>query len=195
MFKLLLAAIITFTASAAASETLQITTPPALRSDKGYLTNIETAIFNGPSQDVRKALQTAETGVLAHAKTTDRIPSISEMRNLDGDFPDIDAVRQLTFSDGNRVIERVIENSDSRFVYQVWDFTAPNARALSHIRGQFDYVPIENGQTQVTWTYSIALRVFLVRPLVRNFLQNDFAPFMESGLQGAAEAYNQRALN
>ncbi|MEM8592154.1 MAG: SRPBCC family protein, partial [Pseudomonadota bacterium] len=86
-------------------------------------------------------------------------------------------------------------NNDERFLYQVWGFTASNARALSHIRGEFRYEPVENGQTRVTWTYSIAPRFFLVRPFVRSFLKNDFAPFMESGLQGAAKAYNQSVVN
>lgn len=166
--------------------------PPALRGDKAYLTNVEVAVFNGPVADVIAALQTPETGVLAHVTNTDRIPAITAMENLQGDFPDAGAVRRLGFEDGSEVVEQVLENSEARFTYQVWGFTSANGRALSHIRGAFTYDAVSPMETRVTWTYQIAPRVFFVRPFVRSFLKNDFAPFMESGLQGAAATYNAR---
>ncbi|MEO0666007.1 MAG: hypothetical protein AAFY97_09800, partial [Pseudomonadota bacterium] len=83
-----------------------------------------------------------------------------------------------------------LENSETRFAYQVWDFTSSSARALDHIRGEFLYEAVGANETRVTWTYAIAPRAFFVRPFVRSYLENDFAPFMESGLQGAAEAFN-----
>ena len=171
----------------------EISDPPALRSDGGYLINTETAIFEGPVKDVIAALQTPETGVLAHVANTDRIPAITGMEALLGEFPNENAIRRLTFSDGSEVVERVIENSADRFAYQVWGLTSSNARALSHIRGEFKYEAVSPSETRVTWEYAIAPRVFLVRPFVRSFLRNDFAPFMESGLQRAARAFNERS--
>ncbi|MEL6689891.1 MAG: hypothetical protein AAFP28_06185 [Pseudomonadota bacterium] len=166
--------------------------PPALRGDSGYLINVETAVFEGPVDQVSAALQSPETGVLAHVTNTDRIPVITGMEPLVGAFPDAEAVRRLAFSDGSEVVERVIENSSDRFANQVWGFTSANGRALSHIRGEFKYEALGPTETLVTWEYAIAPRLFLVRPFVRSFLTNDFAPFMESGLQGAAAAFNAR---
>lgn len=168
------------------------TNPPALRGDRGYLTNVETAIFAGPVADVIATLQDADTGVLAFVERTDRIAEIEGMTPIKDAFPNEGAIRRLSLSDGSHVVERVLENSTSRFAYQVWGFTSPQARALSHIRGEFRYEAWGEDQTQVTWTYAVAPRLFLVRPFLRSFLKNDFAPFMESGLQGAAAAYNAR---
>jgi len=167
--------------------------PPPLRGEKGYVINIETAVFNGPVADVKRTMQTPAGGVLAFVEPTSRIPEIASLTPILGSFPDQGAVRQVTLSDGNTVVERVLANTDTEFSYQIWDFTSANARALSHIRGSFEYQEIAPNQTQVTWTYAVAPRVFLVRPFVRGFLNNDFAPFMESGLQGAARAYNAAA--
>lgn len=164
--------------------------PPELRGERGYLTNVEVATFNGPVDSVIATLQTPETGVLAHVVRTERIPAIEGLEPIEGTFPEDGAVRRLIFADGSEVVERVLENSETRFAYQVWDFTSSSARALDHIRGEFLYEAVSATETRVTWTYAIAPRAFFVRPFVRSYLENDFAPFMESGLQGAAEAFN-----
>lgn len=169
--------------------------PPALRSEGGYLTHVETALFEGPPDAVRAALQQPETGVLAFVARTERIAEITELTPITDHFPNEGAVRSLSFSDGSAAIERVLTSTPERFSYQVWGFTSSSARALSHIRGEFRYEPAGDGQTQVTWTYSIAPRAFLVRPFVRSFLKNDFAPFMASGLSGAAAAFNAASAN
>ena len=69
---------------------------------------------------------------------------------------------------------------------------AAAARPLDHIRGEFRYVDLGDGRTEVIWSYSIAPRVFYARPFIRSYLENDFGPFMQSGLQGAATAFNAR---
>lgn len=170
-----------------------ISDPPALRSAMGYVTHVEVAVFNGPVADVKAALQTAEHGVLAHTQPTSRIPAIADLTPISGAFPANGAIRRVTLADGNSVVERVLENSETIFAYQIWDFTAPSARALSHIRGEFRYVAIGENQTEVTWTYAIAPRAFFARPFIRSFLKDDFAPFMQSGLRGAAQSYNAEA--
>ena len=183
-------AIVIFVLPVMSGASQDISTPPALRGAKGYVTNVEVAIFHGPVGDVKAALQTADRGVLAYTQPTPRIPAISELLPVEGLFPNQGAVRRVILEDGNSVVERVLENSDTVFSYQIWGFTASNARALNHIKGEFRYVEIDQDTTEVTWTYAIAPRAFLVRPFIRNFLKNDFAPFMESGLQGAANSYN-----
>ncbi|WP_461429019.1 SRPBCC family protein [Gymnodinialimonas sp.] len=164
--------------------------PPALRDPGGYLVTTQTATFNGPPEAVRAALQDAETGVLAFVEPTDRIPAISGLTPIEGHFPNQDAIRRVELATGDHVTERVLINDATTFAYQIWGFTAANARPLDHIRGQFTYVPTGDGQTLVSWDYAVAPRVFWARPFVRSFLENDFAPFMAAGLAGAANAFN-----
>ena len=165
---------------------------PPLRDAEAYLTNVERAIFNGSQAEVRAALQTEETGVLAYTEATDRIPALTGTTPVEGAFPNPDAIRMVNLATGDTAAERVLVNTEDRFAYQVWGFTAGNSRPIDHIRGEFEYIDQGDGTTEVIWTYAIAPRVFWARPFIQDFLDNDFAPFMESGLQGAANAFNTR---
>lgn len=180
---------------AAADVPEDYTNPPPLRSEKGYVTNVEVAIFQGPVEDVERVMRTPEGGVLAFAQATDRIPPIADITPISDAFPNEGALRRVTLEDGTFVDERVLEFGPGVFAYQIWNFSASNAWALDHIKGEFAFEDTGDGTTKVTWTYSIAPQVFFARPFIRGFLRNDFGPFMETGLQGAAEAYNSRVVN
>ena len=82
-------------------------------------------------------------------------------------------------------------NIDTRFAYQIWNITAPAGRAIDHIKGEFRYEQ-RGEEVHVTWDYNIKPRVFVVRPAIRNFLENDFGPFMRAGLTGTVTAYNNQ---
>ncbi|MCA0870923.1 SRPBCC family protein [Seohaeicola saemankumensis] len=164
--------------------------PPPLREAGDYLTNIETAVFNGPPSKVRHAVQSPAHGVLANVKATDRIPQVTGTTPITGQFPNPGSVRQVNMAGGYTATERMIENGPDGFRYQVWDLTAPSARLIEHIVGQFSYRALEDGRTEVTWSYSVAPRTFVARPFIRRFLDNDFAPFMQGGLNGAAAHFN-----
>jgi len=165
--------------------------PPTLRGESGYVINREAAVFEGSRTEVLAFLRSPAGNILDFTTPTDRIPQITETVVLSGDFPEeVDAVRRIFFDGGDEVVERVLAYSDDRFSYQVWGFTAAAALPLSHIRGTFQYNEIEENRTEVIWEYAIAPRVFWARPFIRGFLRDDFAPFMESGLQGAASAFN-----
>ena len=165
---------------------------PPFRDAEAYLTNVERAIFSGSQAEVRAALQTEETGVLAFTEATDRIPKITGTTPVEGAFPNPDAIRMVNLATGDTATERVLVYTEDRFAYQVWGFTAANSRPIDHIRGEFEYIDQGDGTTEVIWTYAIAPRVFWARPFIQDFLDNDIAPFMESGLQGAANAFNTR---
>lgn len=168
-------------------------TPPALRADKGYVMNVETAIFDGTPAEVRAALQSEEGSVLAFVAPTDAIPGIAELTPLVDMFPTEGAVRRVRLTNDEYVVERVIRNDAEGFEYQIWNFTSSEARFIDHIHGRFAYEAIDGGKTEVTWTYAIAPRVFFARPFIRSFIENDFEPFMESGLTGAMQHFNARA--
>lgn len=167
--------------------------PPPLRDEGGYLVTSQAAVFNGTPAQVIEALQTAETGVLAHVEPTHRIPAIAGLTPIYGSFPDEGAVRRVELATGDHVTERVLVNNAITFAYQIWGFTAANSRPLDHIRGEFRYIDLGDGRTEVQWDYAIAPRIFWARPFVRSFLENDFTPFMAGGLAGAAAAFNTTA--
>lgn len=194
LFPALVISLIPFTASA--DDLPMADNPPPLRDAGRYITNIETAIFNGPLDQVVAALQQEDTGVLAYVEPTDRIPAVLGTTPIEGVFPDeVGATRRVNLDGGYYAVERVLINDEDTFAYQVWNFTAPSTGALSHIRGEFQYNDLGDGRTEVVWTYSIAPRFFLARPFIRSFIENDFAPFMEAGLQGAANAFNESLTN
>lgn len=174
----------------ALSAEVTIPDPPDLRDADGYLSIRHTASFQGSPRAVRQALQTEGGGVLAFAETTPAIPQVVGAEPLRGAFPDVGAIRRLRFADGNTVVERSLRNDDTAFIYQVWAFTAANAWALDHIRGQFVYEPVSPNRTNVTWSYSIAPSTAIARPFISRFLNRDFRPFLVSGLDGAAAAFN-----
>lgn len=166
--------------------------PPDLRSADSYLVNEEIALFEGSLEEVAAALRSEAGGVLAFTEATDRIPAITGTRPVSGTFPDVGAVRIVDLASGDSATERVLEHSDTRFAYQVWALTALSAIGIDHIHGSFDYTALEDGSTEVVWRYAVAPRAFYLRPFIRGFLENDFAPFMQSGLHGAAAAFNDR---
>ncbi|MEX3016463.1 SRPBCC family protein [Gymnodinialimonas hymeniacidonis] len=169
--------------------------PPPLREADRYLSNVERAVFNGPVEDVIAHLNSDEGSVLAFVQQTDRIAGIGDEIPIEGTFPDVGALRILELTDGSRVTERVVENTEARFAYQIWGFTAPAARPIDHIHGYFSYEARDEETTEVVWTYAVAPRVFWARPFIQGFLDNDFGPFMHSGLSGSAEAFNATVAN
>ncbi len=166
--------------------------PPPPREDGAYIVNEEAAIFDGPPAEVRQVLRTEEGGVLAFVEPTPRIPGIAGLTPLVGAFPDEGAVRRVELADGNSATERVLVNDEARFAYQVWGLTSTSRVAVDHVRAEFRYEPTADGRTEVTWTYAVAPRPAVLRPFVRDFVEGDIRPFMESGLEGAAAAFNSR---
>lgn len=164
--------------------------PPPLRAPGDYLANEETAIFNGPPAAVARAVQSPAHGVLAHVRATERIPQVIGTSPISGRFPAAGAIRQVNLEGGYTATERMIENGAQGFRYQVWDLTAPAARQIDHILGEFRYRALPDGRTEVTWRYAVAPRRWLARPFIARFLARDFAPFMRSGLDGAAAHFN-----
>ena len=165
--------------------------PPPLKSADAYVTHVETAVFEGPIADVIQTLQTPDSGVLAFTEPTEAIPEIVDLELLDGNFPEsVGDTRRVTLANGHYAVERVLENSESAFRYQVWNLTAPAGRAVDHIVGEFFYEEKADRTTLVTWRYNVTPRIGLLRPFVSNFVDTHVEPFMASGLGGAAAAYN-----
>ncbi len=169
-------------------EASDIAAPPALANTSTYLTNTETASFPGTLEDFRAFVM--QNPITDFVVATDAIPEIENITYLSGNWPDVGAVRRVDLAGGHHVHERVLANTPTRFAYQIWDITAPSGRVVDHIMGEFQYSEAD-GQVNVVWNYNIKPSIFLARPAIRRYLANDFAPFMQAGLTGLVEAYQQ----
>lgn len=166
-----------------------VPSPPPLAQEKMYLTNTETARFPGTINEVRVFME--QNPVTDFVAATDAIPAIEGMEVISGNWPEPGAVRRVDLAGGHSVHERVLTNTPTNFVYQIWNITAPAGGAISHIRGAFTYE--QQGDTvAVTWDYDIKPNFFFARPAINRFLSEDFAPFMRAGLEGTMDAYTRR---
>lgn len=70
--------------------------------------------------------------------------------------------RLTCLSDGSSLVEQVLlarrTATTDRFRYIVWDYSSPQARPVDHAIGDFVRTAVGPGATDVTWTYSFALR-------------------------------------
>ena len=165
---------------------LGIPAPPALAKDGRYMTNTETGTFQGDIKSVRAFMD--QNPITDFVTPTDAIPAITGFDYLSGSWPDPGAVRRANLADGTSVLETVIENTPTRFAYQIWNIQSSAKLAVNHIKGEFTYA--QNGENvTVTWDYNVKPTVFLTRPLVSRFLKNDFGPFMAAGMTGLEKAH------
>lgn len=161
-------------------------TPPPLAREDSYLTNVKTVTFPGTIASFRRFFDA--NPVTDFVVATDAIPEITGITYLTGTWPEPGATREVQLAGGNTVQERVLTNTPTLFEYQIWDITAPAGRVVDHIKGAFVFRQ-DAGVVTVEWTYNIKPRVFLARKAIKNYLTNDFAPFMDAGLTGVVDAY------
>ncbi|WP_299293563.1 SRPBCC family protein [uncultured Tateyamaria sp.] len=161
---------------------------PALSPKSRYLTNTETATFNGTIDGFRAFLDA--NPITDFVVPTDAIPAIEGITYLSGTWPNPGALRRVDLAGGHSVHEQVVANTDTNFVYQIWNITAPAGRAINHIKGEFTFAQ-SGDEVTVTWDYNIKPNVFFARPAIRGFLDNDFGPFMQAGLTGLVAAYER----
>ncbi|WP_299043077.1 SRPBCC family protein [uncultured Tateyamaria sp.] len=163
--------------------------PPDLAADGSYLTNTVTATLHGTVAGVRAHFE--ENPVTNFTVPTESIPAIEDITYLAGAWPEPGALRRVDLANGYSVHEQVVVNTESRFVYQIWNITAPAGRAINHIKGEFNFDQ-QGDDVKITWDYNIKPRAFFVRPAINTFLKEDFAPFMQAGMTGTVNAYAPR---
>jgi len=181
----LIAAALALVASVAMAETT-IPAPPDLAANGKYQSNVVSAVLPAPIDEAWEFWR--NTPITDFVEPTDRIPAIAGFENLKGDWGEPGSIRRVNFEDGGSALERVLTNTDREFTYQIWNIQTGSGRFIEHIYGKFVAQPVDSG-TQITWSYNVKPRVFIARPFISSFLRNDFAPFMESGMQGMASAH------
>jgi hypothetical protein len=100
-----------------------------------------------------------------------------------GAWGGVGARRIVHLSDGSSVTEQILEQVPGEgFRYQVWDYTTPAAAGVAYALGEFRFLPLDEGRTEIVWTYSFRLRgdrfPGMLGPVGRGLMQ---AAFLDRG--------------
>ena len=92
-----------------------------------------------------------ERPLIAFLEPTGNISNPVATEIIRGEWPRPGATRRLTLADGHFVIERVIDNREDLFRYQLFVFTSATGRGVEQIVGEQRFVATENG-SRFEWT-------------------------------------------
>ncbi|PJI92762.1 polyketide cyclase/dehydrase/lipid transport protein [Yoonia maricola] len=159
---------------------------PALSRAALYQSNTLFVVLEGDLAEVRAFMDA--NPLTDFLEPSGRIPRITDVVVLDGNWGDVNSLRRVDLEGGFHVHERVLTNDEDEFTYQIWDISTDAGRFISHIYGEIRLSEDPDG-TRLTWSYNIKPRYFFARPSIRSYLNDDFAPFMQNGLTGFATAY------
>ncbi|UWR22966.1 SRPBCC family protein [Sulfitobacter sp. S190] len=184
--RMLASAVAFFAFTSVVAAEVAIPAPPDLASASKYQSNTETIVLNAPLAEAWQFWR--DNPVTDFVEPTDRIPEIAGFEVLKGNWGEPGSIRRVTFQTGETALERVLTSTESEFSYQIWNIQTSSGRFINHIYGKFEAQPVESG-TAINWSYNVKPAVFFARPSIASFIRNDFAPFMEGGLQGLSAAY------
>lgn len=112
------------------------------------------------------------------------IPAVAGTEPVSGEWDEVGARRRILLADGHQAVEQVLANDGpSLFRYQVWGFTSPAGRFTDYAVGEFRLTEAGPDRTRVTWTYAFDPRSPFARIPLWLFVQTQFRPFMEAGLE------------
>ncbi|NSX55992.1 SRPBCC family protein [Parasulfitobacter algicola] len=160
--------------------------PPALPELTTMETFTASTLLPGTPQDARAFMQ--DKTILVFLQAGNGIPAVTGFTAIDGDFPDQGATRRVEIEGGHYVVERVLNTSATAFQYQVWNYTNFAKLLVSQSVGQFTF-EAQGDQTLMSWTYYMEPTHQLTRPLLANFLETRFGPYMQAGLDRFQTAY------
>ncbi|MEM8795908.1 MAG: SRPBCC family protein [Pseudomonadota bacterium] len=156
----------------------QLTTPPDVATT-GFLTAQveETIPLSVP--EVRAFLK--RRPLIDFLKPTENISNPVETKVLAGTWPQAGATRWVRLADGHYVVERVIENRQDFFKYQLYVFTSATGRGVEQIVGEQRFLPVDGG-TRFVWTYNVLPSNFITRQVVRGNM-NEIEAYISGGLE------------
>lgn len=167
------------------------TEPPALTeppevATSGFLRAYTEQTIAMPVADVRAFMR--EQPLTSFLEPTENIANPVEGKVIQGEWPNPDAYRWLKLADGHYIIERILENEEDFFKYQVFVFTNATGRGVEQIVGEQRFVPVEGG-TRFEWTYNVLPTNFVTRQFVRSSM-DEIETYIANGLEGFAAAAN-----
>ncbi|MFQ6553653.1 SRPBCC family protein [Aestuariibius insulae] len=159
--------------------------PPELHED-GHIEHVTSQVVPMPL-DAFLAWH-AENPILDFLQPRGQIPAVEGVTLLEGNWTEAGDRRRVNLAGGHSAAEQILERSETRFRYQIWGATTSARYVIDHAEGIFDYADQGDGTTRVTWTYRMAPKAVFTRPVLVQFMEADFAPFMGDGLARMAEA-------
>lgn len=156
-------------------------TPP-LVTDGAYAEYSTKRVFDAPLEPLRRWIE-AENRIVAAMDETDRIKKPVDVTVISGNWAEVGSVRRLKFSDGHFVLERVLVNDfPNIFRYQVWHYTNDAGKNLEYAIGQQSWRTLDDGQSELTWTYKLKPNAEYKRFFVQRFVDSDMRPLMDNAL-------------
>ena len=161
-------------------------TPPPDVATSGFLTAYAEQTIAMSVPEVRAFL--ADQPLISFLEPTENISNPVDGETLEGDWPEPGASRWLRLADGHYVVERILENEEDFFKYQVFVFTNAAGRGVDQIVGEQRFVAVEDG-TRFEWTYNVLPANFVARQFVRNNM-DEIGVYISGGLERFAVAAN-----
>jgi hypothetical protein len=165
--------------------------PPQIDPAAPMIARTERIVVARPAAQVSRYV--VETDLSRQVLATRRLPGVVSVTPLTpGPWGAVGERRVVCLSDGGQTTEQVLGLSADGFRYQVWDYTTAAARAIAYGLGEFRFVDLGEGRTEVVWTYAFRLRddVFpgnlggLGRGLMKMaFLDTAYAELMRTALK------------
>jgi hypothetical protein len=159
--------------------------PPAL-AESGHVSFTTEAIMPMPPEEMRAWQR--ENPLFKFFKPSPSIPGIKGSETIEGTWFEKGAKRRVLFEDGNTAVERIVEYEPEVFRYQIWGFTAPTRYFVDHVEGEIKYEKSGEKDTRFVWTYKMKPRAFFTKPLLQRFMNEEYAPFMQRGLEEMRKA-------
>ncbi len=136
----------------------ELAPPPTIETGAPMIARTDRITVDLPPLALSETLQTAK--LEDQLPETRGLPGVVGTTQLtSGEWGRPGARRVVHLSDGGSATEQVLEYAPGeRFRYQVWDYTTAAARPIAYAIGEFRYLPLPGGRTELVWTYAFRLR-------------------------------------
>ena len=160
--------------------------PPPEVATEGFLTAYAEEEINLSVPQLRKFME--KQPLITFLEPTENISNPVETEIIRGTWPEPEATRRLKLADGHYVIERILENREDFFKYQVFIFTNAAGRGVEQIVGEQKFFATETG-SRFEWTYNVLPRNFVTRQVVRRSMP-EIEDYISGGLSRFSAAAN-----
>ena len=160
--------------------------PPPDVAVEGFLTAYAEEEVSLTVPQLRRFME--ERPLIGFLEPTENISNPIETEVIRGTWPEPEATRRLKLADGHYVIERVVENREDFFKYQIFVFTNAAGRGIEQIVGEQRFIATETG-SKFEWAYNILPRNVLTRQFARQRMP-EIEGYISGGLSRFAEAAN-----
>lgn len=170
------------------SEPPKLTEAPEVATD-GFLVADAEEIIPLSLDELRRFRE--QRPLTEFLEPTENISNPVAQKVLEGNWPEVGAVRWIRLADGHYIIERVLENEPQFFKYQIFVFTNDAGRGVEQIVGEQRFTPVEGG-TKFEWDYKIKPKGFITRKAIKGRLE-EIDKYISDGLRDFATAAGKKA--